>query len=294
LATQRSIPLKIESGIDINVPFEVQIVELTPQRAQEWLTSHNKNNRSLSKTQVEKYKLQMDEGNWDVLNGEFLKFDEKGNLCDGQNRLAAIAQRQDPQVVAIIRGIPSKSRFTIDQGRSRSDAHLLQIRGVKDGTQRAMVARVCAQFDVWQTNNGINNWGWTTRFIPTGVAADNAVNDPEVVKAYEFAMANRRRLMPLGLGTVGALHYALHKYGTPEYAEEFLTALRDDTAPEGSPIYALRRRFEASLDPSLPQSRFRSRDEMLSITVHAYNSWRDGKVWERARRPKQFPRIISE
>ena len=68
---------------------DVQLVEITPELAHEWL-GFNTHNRNIRQRIVTAYAADMTGGDWQW-NGESIKFAEDGTLLDGQHRLAADA-----------------------------------------------------------------------------------------------------------------------------------------------------------------------------------------------------------
>ena len=67
----------------------VSVMTVTPSQAGIWLKS-NPNNRSLSRSRVERLAGYMREGKFHQ-NGDTIRFDEDGALLDGQHRVGAHA-----------------------------------------------------------------------------------------------------------------------------------------------------------------------------------------------------------
>jgi len=94
-------------------------LEVTPDLAQDWLTTHNTSNRPLNKLAVERYASDMAAGRW-ALNGTTIVFDVSGTLVDGQHRLAAVVSAQVTIDALVVRGVPQGSFATIDVGKLRT------------------------------------------------------------------------------------------------------------------------------------------------------------------------------
>jgi hypothetical protein len=92
---------------------------VTPDLAQDWLTTHNTSNRPLNKLAVERYASDMAAGRW-ALNGTTIVFDVSGTLVDGQHRLAAVVSAQVTIDALVVRGVPQGSFATIDVGKLRT------------------------------------------------------------------------------------------------------------------------------------------------------------------------------
>lgn len=98
--------------------MNIELVEVTPQMAQEWLATNAKNNRDLSKVTVKRYANDMVKGQW-MVTGEAIKFDRTGRLIDGQHRLQALIESKVPRLqMCVVRNLdaetmPSRSPGTM-------------------------------------------------------------------------------------------------------------------------------------------------------------------------------------
>jgi hypothetical protein len=115
------------------------IETVTPERAAGWLT-RNPANRSLSDGLVGSYARDMAAGRWQV-NGEAICFDVSGLLINGQHRLYACVMANTPFITAVVRGLPSQARDTMDQGRPRKAADILKMNGASHVYRLAGAAR---------------------------------------------------------------------------------------------------------------------------------------------------------
>lgn len=121
------------------IGFATQIVDVTPQLADEML-KRNTSNRPLNEKRAGTYARDMRDGNWQ-LNGESLKFSRNGLLLDGQHRLRAVqlAERTIPMLVVF--GLNDAAQATMDMGAKRSVGDTLRMRGVKSYTKAATIAQ---------------------------------------------------------------------------------------------------------------------------------------------------------
>lgn len=110
-------------------------VTITPRMAKKWLLK-NRANRPLSQARVEYYADMMRRGQWE-LNGDTIRFDEDGNLIDGQHRLAACILCNTSFVSYVVTDLPKSAFDTIDQGKSRSHGDVLAAAGEKHYTTLA-------------------------------------------------------------------------------------------------------------------------------------------------------------
>lgn len=120
------VEVDLEALIDAGVPMVVT-VDITPELATR-LLARNKNNRQRKENAIERYRHDMESGNWQVTN-QGLGFDRNGVLTDGQNRLLACirAQRSFRTVVAV--GLMPEAKEVVDVGVKRTLSDALKMEG---------------------------------------------------------------------------------------------------------------------------------------------------------------------
>ena len=115
------------------VDFKVKAlrkVSITPQMAAEWLEHRNTiNPRKLMPSHVSYLAKIMREKNWMQDHPVPITFNEDGNILDGQNRLAAIAQIGIAVTMSIYTGCPSIVSEHIDSGVSRQMYYRVNLTG---------------------------------------------------------------------------------------------------------------------------------------------------------------------
>lgn len=121
---------KIEQLI-ANPPEGSVVLEITPGIARHLIDVYNTHNRTAKPGAIKRYHQDMELGAW-WLNGENLKFTNKGRLGDGQNRLLACLRADKPFKSHVVFGIPDEYFFSIDQGRVRGPTDVLYLEGVTD------------------------------------------------------------------------------------------------------------------------------------------------------------------
>lgn len=124
-----------ETNSEIRVEFEL----ISPQQAQNILSANSKNQRKINHKLVIRYAEQMQKGIWAGGNGETIKISGDGELIDGQHRLSAIVMAKKPVKMMIMRGIFADHCVTLDAGKSRTLADVLEI---KTGGTVANTARI--------------------------------------------------------------------------------------------------------------------------------------------------------
>ena len=105
--------------------MRTRIVDVTPERAEKWLTK-NKNNRNLSYTTVNSYVRLMLDGKW-LDNGEPIAFDKEGYLRNGQHRLSAIVQSGLTIKFLIVYDLEDEACKLFDRGRPRTASDIVKM-----------------------------------------------------------------------------------------------------------------------------------------------------------------------
>lgn len=100
---------------------------ITPKTAQKWLEVNNRNRR-ISQKRVKILADAMLRGEWKI-NGDSIRFDKKGQLIDGQTRLAAVVHTKKPIESLVIRGLDTEAMTTIDIGKPRTNGDHLSMAG---------------------------------------------------------------------------------------------------------------------------------------------------------------------
>lgn len=153
--------------------IETQNIRVTARMAKQWLET-NHGNRNIRKGWVNQLASDMAGGRW-TYTGDPIRFDDKGDLIDGQHRLLAIIQSNAPQRLFIMRGLPRDSRQKMDRNARRNVADDLKMYSSVANTHKvSALARILLR---WREGN-IRN-------------ATQQPSDPEV---YEFVVENNMTL----------------------------------------------------------------------------------------------------
>lgn len=116
--------------------MKVRIELITPEAAKAYL-QNNMINRNINEKRVAAYADDMKKGEWQ-LNGEAIRFNENGELIDGQHRLSAIVKANIPVQMVVMYEIDN-SVSIYDRGRIRSVTDSLLI----DGMDRRIATTTC-------------------------------------------------------------------------------------------------------------------------------------------------------
>lgn len=122
-----------------NKKITTKIETISPEMAKVYLEGQGSNRKAQMKM-VAKFAADLSAGEWS-LNGETVKFDENGQMIDGQKRMMAIIRTGIPMTTVVVRGLPSEAIFNVDTGQRRTGGDFLTIHGFRNGSQKSAVSR---------------------------------------------------------------------------------------------------------------------------------------------------------
>lgn len=120
--------------------LSAELVTITPDMAEKWVNTQI-SNRALSNYHTGWLEGELQRGEW-VINGDAIRFNEKGHLIDGQHRLIACLRAQIPFTTFVIYGLPENAFVTIDTGKPRNLGQVLELSGEKYTSQLAHMLRI--------------------------------------------------------------------------------------------------------------------------------------------------------
>jgi hypothetical protein len=119
--------------------MRMQVVDVSPQLAAQWLT-RNTNNRPLSKSTVQQFAGRIQGGEWQLTH-QGIAFDEDETLIDGQHRLAAIVKAGVTVPLTVTHGVPRTAFTVMDTGRKRTGRDAPALAGEANATHLAAALR---------------------------------------------------------------------------------------------------------------------------------------------------------
>jgi hypothetical protein len=137
--------------------LQYEEVDVTPEVATEWLASMGVN-RKLSLSNAEAIALAMTEGNWHN-DGTPIRFNENGQMIDGQHRCTAIVETGKTQRLFVVRNVPQEAMTTLDTGKTRSRSDVLSIFDptVRDVHALAAAATIIIRWGKGVRGNALRN-----------------------------------------------------------------------------------------------------------------------------------------
>lgn len=252
---------------------------VTPKKAMEWL-KRNINNRPLSPSTVKKYTSAMLDGAW-VLNGDTIRFNENGDLIDGQHRLSACVQCNLPFETYVARDVPHKAFFTFDEGKRRSIGDVMATQGKKHYTTVAAALRCLFSY---QTNG--------TLHIADALRPDQAnallAKNPGIEDATHDACNNGAKGM-IPPGTLAFLMYVTYRSDFKKAKEFWDKVGTGEGLSKAEPAFVLRKKLIENLAASA-----RLRPAALgALCVKAWNAHKAGEVIKQLKwiDGEKFPKI---
>lgn len=268
-----TVAKKQESGESMSA----DIMEITPELAGDWLAL-NTNNRPLRDHHVRHLARLMEEGEW-ALNGETIKFNSRGELQDGQHRLAAIIVSDVTIKSVVVHHAPVNAFETIDQGKRRSFADALALQGEVNCMALAGVTSM--------------HWRYEHRDFSSRSTISIHALLAHLQKHPGLREATRAsaKLHNVGIhqsvaGTAMYLFTSLSDEDATTFFDSLATGLNLERT---DPVYQLRERALANRNARLKMAGH----ELLALTIKAWNYWRLGRsvqilIWK-ARQGEPFP-----
>lgn len=250
----------------INETTRATLTYVSPAVAAEWLRSKPDYQRKLHPKHVEKLASAILAGEW-RLNGATIVFNDKGELIDGQHRLAAIVEAGQGVSTLVVTGVPQELAVfhTLGDVRTRRLSDFLN--GKRNVTSIASCIGYIAQWRAghWPPHRTGNN-----RTMPELL---------EIAEQYEGQIDNlttRLRLAGSLTGQSGFCLFLALMYTESVDTErtlQFFDRLGDGVGlSKDSPIYWLRNRFMAYA------TKVSDRREGQAIIIKALHMYLDGQT----------------
>lgn len=277
--SKHTIPSEISASIEV----------ITPVIAKKMLEG-NQDNRKLRKTRVAQYADAMKRGMWDIQN-DAITISKTGKLLNGQHRLSAIIEANEPCQCLVLRGVDDSAFTVIDSGLSRSvnDA-LTGVGAGANATHLTPIAKMLIAFDA-----GLNIYDTNAlSLVQRQDVVDYVMKNNEIL---DWALAQARKA-DSNLGGIRSawgvfIILAAQKHGR-EKVEEFVNLVVEGVGlkPGDSPL-ALRNWITRQRG-SWPRQASKNN---IAIFIASFNKWMNnekvsvvrpsGTTWE------TFPEVVD-
>lgn len=254
----------------------MRLVRITPELAAYWLAK-NTHNRSVFNGVVREYTLAMKEGRWNF-DGDAIQFSKDGVLLNGQHRLLAQVASKATVIVPVWFDLDPMVQLEMDQGRKRSFASNLELRGKKqDAVYLSAITSLLYYWDRGARGQGLTNFqnhngnrAQMRQLMEYFYEHESEISNsmPAAHSAHKTAFAPLR---------VTAFANLLFRRIDPADADAFMKSLASGVGLEAeNPILLLRQRLVSDFGVKnrigRPQAWV-----MLALIIKAWNYWRDGE-----------------
>lgn len=260
---------------------------ITPELAAE-LLERNTNNRKMKRRAIEKYARDMKSGRWDA-DAADLKFNRKGELVDGQNRLSACVEADTAFPTLLRTCVSDKARDHVDQGVRRTVGDSFRMAGVIDPNVVGAAVQLRARWDRLSTE------GYSLTETRVSLTHQEAIDYLATHPAIE-KMANKGTQMSrLGPGitrSVWVAFLSMAAEASEKDAHEFADLwINGESHGTGDPLLALARFVAQAQAPRTMRHRDRLQNvKNLLALVKTWNAWRLEEPLDMLRiRPGEMP-----
>ena len=216
------------------VQMSARLVMIDKTRAEHLLKKQLPNQRTLSRSLVERLRQAMIHGEYidSIVNPIFISND--GVTMDAQHRLTAVAESGIPAVFLVVKGLPKEAFVYFDQNKARSARDALKVRGIINPDMVASTAKLLHNLISENTN------------IPRNEVIDRIVRDhPALQDAVSKGQAMKE--VTHGTPSVLAVLYFLYSAKYPEEARRFFQLLQHGSEEfvenPNHPVSKLRRKL---------------------------------------------------
>lgn len=271
-------------GLRIIMKITSKVVTITPGMASSWLADNKFENRNLSDRNVNRIARDIKAGKW-IFDGNPIRFDNNGNILDGQHRLWAIVMAEKEVESLVVRGLEEGAVHTIDTGKSRNNADVLHFAGYKSTSALAALARLAIGY---RRNKG-DMWKWAQDNSHARLSTQEILDEVEKNQVLVTILQHAQKLSftkkLLGPATTAFAYYVLQKNCEDSYAGEYFfdafergINLREDDA-----ILLLRNVLAIREDVLVArkQGGNKATAYKLALLIKAWNAYREKKPVKR-------------
>lgn len=197
--------------------LSTEFVRVTPRVAEDILGRNVEHNRRINRALVERYALDMKNGDWSEENGETIKIGRDGTLLDGQHRLSAVVESGQTVRFLVVRNVEPDALSTVDAGKSRSFADVLHMRGQENARRVAAAAKY-----IWHYEH--NSMLSSGRAVSHALLAKVLEEHPTLPKAVSEVHEYRPGIQP---ASVLSFVYALAREKHVRRAAQWLAMVQE-------------------------------------------------------------------
>lgn len=261
---------------DTDTTIRVELVQVTPALARQWIGRNADNQRLMRGTKVDQYARDMASGNWPI-TGDTVKVTPDNRLIDGQHRMSAVIQADTTVHMLIAYNVPAEVMPVLDTGTARTFSDVLKISG---SPRRNIVGAIVRRIVMWERGNYVARTGGTgpsNQELPTHLEMlARYEKDPGAFDAAAGRASDVQR-GKLGAGQPAGVAYYLFSAVDHQMAHAFFDSyVSGVNLTAGHPILALRNRMtRLGRDERLLAT------EQLALYVRSWNAYRENRSLEK-------------
>ena len=219
------------------IPTNTVFIQVTPELAREMLAKGTLN-RNINPRIVDRYARAMMAGTWIEKSPESIKFNELGELIDGQHRLHALLKASATLIFKIDYNCPSEVMSSLDSGSKRTPGQAAKIAGLNaSNMEMAIVRAMHLKSTAYSSHDTFSNHELMNMYRKHQEAVTFAVTQYRKLNSDPMRSSILR-------GIVARAWYSQDK----ERLQRFLYVVdtRDSVASEDSAAIVLRNTYEKS------------------------------------------------
>jgi hypothetical protein len=247
------------------------VQQITPERAEQWLAA-NTTNRPLSRSTVRGFAEAMRRGDW-LVTHQGIAFDTNGVLVDGQHRLAAVIEADEPIEMTVFTDVEPDTFDVLDTGKRRNAADVLAIEGEKSTTMLAAMVRT-----VWLYHNRRDaSWSGGSAAVTNHQIVQTLAAHPRI---RECVPVGERVAAETGMikSAAGAASYLIEQANKRTNLDEWHEGIIDGAGlAKTDPRLVFRRTmFALARKQAGVVQRRRDTREHVALYIKAFNAWAAG------------------
>ena len=251
------------------------------------MLERNYMNRAIQRKKVEEYKSDMNKMDWH-LNGETIKFDQNGNLIDGQKRLTAFIESNLETIqLMFVTGLDRDVVFTkIDIGQPRTAANAFEFIGVQNSTLVSSMIKNIVAFG----KGNYGDRGGTNRIMTREDMINFYRNDHENIQRLASISSTLYKksgclILP---GPMAALVYLFTQKSEKQAIDFFEKFASGDNLPKHSPILILREKIIRSKNSTRERL---TQSELIKLIIISWNKYRANETCKVLKIPETIVEI---
>jgi hypothetical protein len=217
-------------------------IDLTPGLAREYLDTQAPN-RPKKLAKVRQFARDMTAGNW-RFTGEAIKFNDRGQMIDGQNRCQAVIDSGVTIRVLVIRGLEHETQSVMDSGTPRNTRDALFFGGYEN--TKDLAAAITAH-TAWLSGAFAHCMsGLNYHVRPTNSEmVEYADTNPGIIEAVKTAKGIYSQGLRLPVGAIAVALIETRKISPADSEEFFDRIVNLRTEGRGDPVQTLVKRVAA-------------------------------------------------